>query len=198
MTKTPKAEQTRRHILDTGQTLILSKGFSALGLSELLKVCEVPKGSFYHYFPSKEQFGTELLTDYITFYLDRFDRLTAGEDDARTRLIRYFSAWIEASGEEEGMARRCLLVKLAAEVSDLSEDMRLVLKGGMQAVLERIGALLDEGRNDGSLPSDLDVEATARTLYQVWLGAALMAKVVAGMDPLRHALSATRSLLPAR
>jgi AcrR family transcriptional regulator len=52
-----KAEATRQHILDTGYQLVLHKGFAGLGLLEILKACNVPKGSFYHYFSSKEAFG---------------------------------------------------------------------------------------------------------------------------------------------
>jgi TetR/AcrR family transcriptional repressor of nem operon len=52
---------TRQHILDTGNRIIAAKGFSAVGLNEILQAAEVPKGSFYHYFKSKEQFGEALL-----------------------------------------------------------------------------------------------------------------------------------------
>lgn len=54
MNLTKKAEATRQHILDTGYRLVLHKGFAALGFSKILKACGVPKGSFYHYFASKE------------------------------------------------------------------------------------------------------------------------------------------------
>ncbi|MDW1502064.1 TetR/AcrR family transcriptional regulator, partial [Vibrio sp. YT-19(2023)] len=52
-----KTNDTRQHILDVGYELIVTRGFTSVGLSELLKTAEVPKGSFYHYFKSKEQFG---------------------------------------------------------------------------------------------------------------------------------------------
>ena len=41
---------TRQHILETGQRIVACKGFSSVGLNELLQAAEVPKGSFYHYF----------------------------------------------------------------------------------------------------------------------------------------------------
>ena len=52
---------TREHILATGEQLCMHRGFTGMGLSELLKTAEVPKGSFYHYFRSKEAFGVALL-----------------------------------------------------------------------------------------------------------------------------------------
>jgi AcrR family transcriptional regulator len=52
---------TREHILATGEQLCMHRGFTGMGLSELLKTAEVPKGSFYHYFRSKEAFGVACL-----------------------------------------------------------------------------------------------------------------------------------------
>lgn len=43
-----------QHLLETGYTLVARAGFSGIGLQEILSAADVPKGSFYHYFPSKE------------------------------------------------------------------------------------------------------------------------------------------------
>ena len=45
--------ETRQHILDTGYQLIAAKGFTGVGLAEILKTAKTPKGSFYYYFKSK-------------------------------------------------------------------------------------------------------------------------------------------------
>ena len=65
MKRLNKSETTRQHILDTSFELVLHKGFVGVGLQEILKACDVPKGSFYHYFASKEAFGCALLEQYI-------------------------------------------------------------------------------------------------------------------------------------
>lgn len=51
---------TCQHILDCGHRLVARKGFIGVGLAELLTTAGVPKGSFYHYFASKEGFGEAL------------------------------------------------------------------------------------------------------------------------------------------
>ena len=151
---TKKAEATRQHILDTGHRLVLHKGFSALGLLEILKACGVPKGSFYHYFPSKEAFGCELLQQYVDGYARKLDGLLSVPGNGNERLMRYWDAWIaDPADPAQGWADECLVVKLAAEVADLSEDMRRVLDAGVQRLLARIAALIDEARADGSLPA---------------------------------------------
>lgn len=67
-------DDTRQHLLDTGYRIMAVKGFSGVGLNEILQSAGVPKGSFYHYFKSKEQFGQALLEDYFRVYLADMDQ----------------------------------------------------------------------------------------------------------------------------
>ncbi|WP_313318237.1 TetR/AcrR family transcriptional regulator [Stenotrophomonas sp.] len=196
MNLSPKAQATRQHILDTGCRLVLQKGFAALGLQEILKACAVPKGSFYHYFASKEVFGCELLQQYVDDYGRKLEQLLAEPGNGRERLMRYWDAWArDPADPAQGWAEECLVVKLAAEVSDLSEDMRRVLDQGVQRLLQRIAALVEEGRADGSLPKGKPALQVARVLYQMWLGAALLSKLSQDRLPLQQAYEATEHLL---
>jgi TetR/AcrR family transcriptional repressor of nem operon len=88
-------------------------------------------------------------------------------------------------------------VKLAAEVADLSEDMRRILDGGVAQLTGRIADLLRQAAADGSVGTMDDPSATARTLYAQWLGAAVLSKLSSGDAPLRLALrDTTRRLEP--
>lgn len=195
MTLTKKAEATRQHILDTGRALVVRKGFAGVGLQEILTTCGVPKGSFYHYFPSKEAFGCALLQHYVDDYARRMEALLASlPGNGRARLMRYWSAWVD-DPEHGAWVDECLVVKLAAEVADLSEDMRQVLDAGVQRLLARLAHLIEAGRADGSLPAGAPALSVARLLYQMWLGAALLAKLGRDPAPLRQALATTEHLL---
>ena len=66
-------DNTRQHLLDIGYQIMVIKGFSGVGLNEILKTANVPKGSFYHYFKSKEQYAQCLLEDYFHAYLINMD-----------------------------------------------------------------------------------------------------------------------------
>ena len=193
----------KHHILDCGERLVASKGFVGVGLAEILSVAGVPKGSFYHYFGSKERFGEELLVRYLDQYLSRLDTLLKADGTpARARLMRYWSYWnvtqcgIAADGCSEPQAgAKCLIVKLSAEVADISETMRLTLRDGTDRVVQRIAQCLEEARFDGSVPPTLVADATALTLYELWLGASLLAKLRRDGSPFEHALRSTELLL---
>lgn len=191
--KQPYAD-TRQHILDTAAHLIAAKGFSCVGLNEVLQAAEVPKGSFYHYFKSKEQFGQALLEDFFNRYLGFIDSLFANTElPARERLLRYWQQWrdTQCEGCDE---QKCMVVKLSAEVADLSEPMRLTLRDGTERIIGRLADCIAAGAADGSLPT-LDPLDTARTLYQLWLGASLLAKLHRTEYPLEHAMGATKKIL---
>lgn len=193
---TTRHTHTRQHILCTGKQIIAAKGFSSVGLAELLQASQVPKGSFYHYFKSKELFGQALLEDYFTDYLAELDTLTQTPGlSGRDRLLRYFEQW-RTTQADDCDEQKCLVVKLGAEVSDLSEPMRLTLRDGTERVIARLAQCVADAVEDGSLAA-VEPLSTARTLYSLWLGANLLAKLHRNAEPLEQAWTASLHLLAA-
>lgn len=183
---------TRQQILDTARPIIVGKGFSAVGLSEILAAAGVPKGSFYHWFRSKEQFGEALLERHFEIYLQQVNAsLGARERSAPQRLLEFFGQWHALQSGDDPQSR-CLVVKLSAEVCDLSEPMRVALERGTAQVLARLETCLAEGIAAGDLTNCADPVEVAQQLYQQWLGATLLARVQRSADPLDRALAQTR------
>lgn len=187
-------DDTRQHILDTGHGIIAGKGFSSVGLNEILNTAGVPKGSFYHYFESKEQYGQALLESYFENYLAGVDALFAATGTTgQERLMLFWQRWFN-NHSVECDAQKCLVVKLSAEVADLSDAMRITLRDGTERVMARITECIEASIADGSIPP-LDAAATAQTLYQLWLGASLLTKLHRKAEPLEHAMRVTRQII---
>lgn len=191
----PTHQDTRERILATGEGLILGSGFSALGLSEILAAAAVPKGSFYHYFHSKEGFGVAMLERYFADYLQRTHVLFSDPQlTVRERLLSYFRQW-QLQAESSGCHKLCLAVKLAAEVSDLSEPMREALSVGMRNIMSQIADAIRTGQADGSLSNQAEALDLAESLYGLWVGASLLTKVKLDLRPLTLAYRQTEALL---
>ncbi len=189
-----KTNDTRQHILDVGYELIVNRGFTSVGLSELLKKAAVPKGSFYHYFKSKEQFGEAMIQDYFTKYFERLNaRFTNTELSGYQRLMSYFEEMVKVE-DDVCNANKCLLVKLSAEVSDLSESMRLALRQGADKTIQAIADCIDIGIQDGSIPNG-DSALLARQIYYLWNGASLLNKLYQDQAALTQSLTYTQHLL---
>jgi TetR/AcrR family transcriptional repressor of nem operon len=185
----------RQHILDTAKPIILGKGFVAVGLNEVLQAADVPKGSFYHYFKSKELFGEALIASYFEDYLVEVELLLKPNgESAANRFMQYWNGWLTSLADKD-MQCQCLAVKLAGEVSDLSEAMRLALHNGTDRVIGRLAQCVEEGRADGSLPTSLDAAVCAETLYEMWFGASLLTKLRRDPSALGSAMRSTKHLL---
>lgn len=197
MTPTPATDtlDVRDKILATGQRIMGGKGFSAVGLNEVLTAAGVPKGSFYHYFGSKEAFGDALLEDYFAGYLSEMDRTFSQPRRTRAQqLDAYFKAWMDNQSFEDCQGR-CLAVKLGAEVADLSQSMRATLQRGTAGIISRLATVLEAGAREGSLSFAGNPQAMAQSLYELWLGASLMAKIVRNRQPFDNALRTAHHLI---
>jgi len=192
---TNDSTDVRANILAVGQRIMSGKGFSAVGLNEILTEAKVPKGSFYHYFNSKDAFGEALLANYFEDYLADLDSVMGQPGlSMAQRLLDYFDMW-RANQSFLNCQGKCLAVKLAAEVADLSEAMRAVLNQGTAAIIGRLSAALEHGAEEGSLAIDDNARQVAESLYQLWLGASVMVKIVRGTGPFDSAMAMTRRML---
>ncbi|WLI77223.1 TetR/AcrR family transcriptional regulator [Kosakonia sp. H02] len=186
---------TREHLLATGEQLCMHRGFTGMGLSELLKTAEVPKGSFYHYFRSKEAFGVALLERHYADYHQRLtNHFTQGPGNYRDRLLAYYQETLNQFCQQ-GTISGCLTVKLSAEVCDLSEDMRTAMDKGASGIIALLALALEHGRADRSLTFDGDALTQAQVLYALWLGANLQAKISRSALPLESALAHAKKMI---
>ena len=186
---------TRLHLLETGTRLILGKGFSAVGLAEILSTAGVPKGSFYHYFRSKEQFGIELVQHYFSLYLSRLEALF--QDASLTpsqRIMAYWTRWHQLY-RDGSCEEQCLVVKLSAEVADLSEPMRQELLAGTQQIVTHLARILEQAQAVHEVMIPTPPQAMAEELYQLWLGASLLTKLRRDDSALSAALLSSQRLL---
>lgn len=184
-TTTVPVSNTKSHLLNTGYALIAQKGFTAVGIKQILDAAGVPKGSFYHYFASKEAFGEAIINDYFKKYKTRLDIIAAQDVSAQQKLYDYFQNWYDT--QQNGCDHeKCLVVKLSAEVADMSEPMRKVLDSGYQQTILWLATQIKAGWADSSVPKldNIAAESMAKRWYFAWLGASLIAKISQTNTPL--------------
>jgi len=176
---------TKTHLLDIGYQLIAKKGFTAVGIKQILDTAGIPKGSFYHYFASKETFGEAIISNYFVHYKERLDIIADQDVSAQQKLYNYFQNWYDTqqNGCDHG---KCLVVKLSAEVADMSESMRLALNAGYQQIINWLAEQIKAGWADNSVPrfDNVAAESMAKRWYFAWLGASLIAKTSQTNTPL--------------
>ncbi|QDJ13812.1 TetR family transcriptional regulator [Mergibacter septicus] len=181
--KHKKSADTKIHILSVGYQLISKNGFTCTGLAQLLKEANIPKGSFYHYFSSKEEFGKSLIEYYFKKYKENLSKIEVQDLSAKEKIIHYFTSWKNNQAIENN-TNRCLVVKLSAEISDLSETMRTALYLGYQEIIQWITNRIKEAQESGDISTNIDAYKMACHWYYAWLGAGIIAKLSNSNHPL--------------
>lgn len=175
----------REHLLQTGQE-ILHRGFAATGVQQITTAGGVPKGSFYSYFPSKEQFGIEVMRRYVLEHGRAIEAiLVDGEGTPLQRLATLFDRLIERE-REGGFARGCLAGNLAQELAGVDPAFREELELALRQLQRHFTELLFEAQQAGELDAAEDPDELAAFVYNAWQGALLRMKAAGSDRPLHQ------------
>ena len=180
---------TRERILEVGAQAIADKSFNSCGLAEILQRAGVPKGSFYHYFGSKEDFGVALIEKASAEYVELLRPIVG--DRKRTPLQR-LRAVFELSREEcmaNGAARQCLIPKLALETSQLSEPVHAAVKCAYDQWSALIARVIREAQAAGQVARSHDPDRLANVLVMLWEGATIRMQIDRSLQPVDDFLS---------
>ena len=181
------AIETKRELLQQGMTMLLEHGFNDLGIAALLEATGIPKGSFYHHFKSKEDFGLQAIDCYMQEVHAGLDQ-ALGDDTVPplTRVRRFFELSAEKYRTQGYLG--CLLGGLGQELSGVSEAFRRKVEWCFSEIARRIAGCLDDAVRRGDLPPDTKTQAMAELLVNCWEGAALRTRLRRDPAPLRDML----------
>ena len=176
---------TRSQLLQVGAELISTQGYNNTGIKAILDAAGVPKGSFYYYFASKEDFGLAVIEHFDAHYQDKLDRIL--DDDAVApleRLRNFLEAGITEMGAGD-FARGCLMGNLAQELAGQNAAFRERLQEVFSGWTARFAECLAAARRRGDLAPDSEPEQLAEFLLVGWEGAVLRAKVTRDPQPMQ-------------
>jgi TetR/AcrR family transcriptional repressor of nem operon len=175
---------TREVLVRCGTELFTERGFQATGIDEIRQRVNVPKGSFYHFFQSKHDFGLAVIDNYARYFERKLAR--SFDDTSLTPLERLTDF---AQGAMHGMEkfkfqRGCLVGNLGQELGGLDDVFRARLEEVLLSWQARTCQVLEDAVAAGQLPADSDCAALAEFFWIGWEGAILRAKLTRNNDPL--------------
>lgn len=175
---------TRDELVHIGVRILTEKGYGNTGLDEILRTAGVPKGSFYHYFPSKEAYGLAVVEHYAQYFAKRLAR--AFDDaslDPLDRLRRFVTEACAGMVRHE-FRRGCLVGNLGQELGALNDAFGTRLEAVLAGWQTRVADCLRAAITAGELAPDADPEALAAFFWIAWEGAILRAKLARSTAPL--------------
>lgn len=181
------AIDVREQLLEKGMAMLLRQGYHDLGLAALLDATDTPKGSFYHYFDSKEDFALQVIDRYMQDAHRGLD--VCLNDESRTPLqrVRRFFELSEEKYRAEGYLG-CLVGGLGQELSGISKVFRRKVEECFSQIESRLAACLEAALRRGELAAGTDTRRLAQLLMNCWEGAALRSRLRRDPAPLQDML----------
>jgi TetR/AcrR family transcriptional repressor of nem operon len=176
---------TREEIIRKGAGLIHAQGFNATGLQQILQAAGIPKGSFYFYFKSKDDFGLEVINYFSTGISTVFSRYLTDKTIPPIDRLESLFDYFESVFEKNGYGLGCPIGNLSLELSDTNERLRAHLENVIEKLVAQIASCLQEAQHDQSLPATLNTSDTAHFIFHGFEGAVLHMKVTKNIEPFR-------------
>ena len=169
--------------------MFAEKGYNGTGIKEIVDDAGVPKGSFYNYFKSKEDFTVDI----IQFYSDKLsamwdDFLANGPPEPLAALRNSFEMMLFLHEESE-VRTGCLIGNLAAEISESSELCRQKMRRATAAWKERVSNYIRQGQSAGTIRNDIPTGALTEFVWNAWEGALLNMKIAGSTAPVRECMA---------
>lgn len=186
MNEMTQKQINRANLLNQGVKLLMEQGYHGTGLKEILDAVKIPKGSFYNYFGSKENFGAEVIQYYIEPFIRQLSaHLAHSEGDALGALQRYFNELI-VELEKADFKGGCLLGNLMGEIGDTSALCQQALQTAVKRYRNLLQSGLAQAQQQGTVRNDKSAEAMADLLVNAWQGALLRMKIEKSSEPLKQ------------
>ncbi len=181
------ASTTKQDLLELGLGLLLKHGYADLGVATLLDKAGVPKGSFYHHFKSKEDFGLQAIDLYMGGVHQALEAAFGNDDREPLEQLRYFFEMVSAGYKGDGYLG-CLLGGLGQELSGISPAFAKKVEQCFNVIARRFEKALKVAKAKGQLRADVDPRELADLLVNCWEGAALRSRLRRSGSPLGQML----------
>jgi len=180
----------KEKLLEIGAALFGERGYHGTGIQEIVDAMGVPKGSFYNYFKSKEDFAAEIVKHYADHVSAVWTTLIAkGPDDDPLKMLRNAFESMIQSQDARRIKTGCLIGNLAGELAESSELCRVTLESVTVTWCDRVAYHLERAQVQGTVRRDIKAAELAQFCWDAWEGSLLRMKIENSTEPIRHCVS---------
>ena len=196
MAKTLKHDLKSDSLLDKGMELLWSKGYNATSVNDIVKVAGIPKGSFYFYFESKEDFVVKAIEKYFNdHFTPAKEVLMDTSVSPKQRLLNFHEFRISMLKNELGCRMGCMACNIGNEMSEHSERIRMCILNKEQQILALITEVVQEAQDYGEINNTIAAKDIAAFIEDAGKGAMTTMKEMNDSYPIDNFMNMVRHVL---
>ncbi len=174
---TPQADSpTKEKLLEAAQSLMLAKGFTATTVDEICETAKLTKGSFFHYFKSKDELGKTVLDRFVSMRVQLMQQAPFHKERDPLKRIYGYIDFLILLAKSPKAPKSCLLGTFAQELSDTHPQMRSRCAEHFCLWAEAFKKDLDEAKAKYRPKAAIDTQGLAEHFIVVVEGALILAK----------------------
>ena len=179
------ADETRNSIIWAGLELLTEKGVTATGIDQILRKVDIPKGSFYHYFKSKDAFLEEVISAYNNYFIRKLKKYFENSQHLPLTRLRNFTEDAKIGMARYKFKRGCLIGNMGQETASLNKTLRKKIEASLIDWEKLLEECLKGAAETGEIPSDTNCAAVAAYFWIGWEGAVLRSQLCKDIYPLK-------------
>jgi len=188
----------RELILAKGSQVMTRRGYHGTGVQEIVQAAGIPKGSFYHYFASKEDFALQALAFTYQPRLQRYaEALGNPALSPRTRILAYYSELLAHFSQQERLEYHCFIGSLSFEMNELLPAIGAQVEAILQESALILQRCLEQAQAAGELAAEEDCANLAAFIANAWQGVLTRLKVGSQTRPVEEFVKRLELLLAA-
>ena len=193
---TAKENLKSEFLLQKGMEILWSKGYNGTSVNDIVKAADIPKGSFYFYFDSKEDFVIKALQKYFVQMFGPAENILKDTSlSPKERLIKFYEYRVKTLQEELALEKGCMACNLGNEVGEHNENIRKAVLNIHNKSVQSIVNVGKEAQKVGQIDASVNVKNLIEFIEDAGKGAMISMKEMKSSYPIENFLNMVKRVL---
>ena len=190
-----KMKYNKEQIIMEGVRLMMYTGYHNTGIQEILQASNIPKGSFYNFFSSKEDFTLQGIKLYSKQFVGVLDQIENNNILTPLQKIQTFFDFIIQENKKGEFKYSCLLGNLSLELAGTSEIFASSIDTEIKAWKNKTEKWVVQAQTNNQITSELKPQEVNDFIFDTFYGATVRAKYEKSSAAFEQFLKLTFKLL---
>jgi TetR/AcrR family transcriptional repressor of nem operon len=183
-------------LLDKGIELLWFNGYNATSVNDIVKAAGIPKGSFYFYFDSKEDFAVKALEKYFNQQFPRVLEILKNQSiSPKQRLFDFYTFRTTMLKEELEYKKGCMGCNMANEMAEHNDAIRNIILSKGEIIKREITNVVEEAQKLNEININIRARDIVEFIEDAGKGAMITMKEMQSAYPINNYMHMIKNVL---